>query len=104
MIFKDNKNYNILKWVVILALPALATLIITIFELWGIPYGTQIAATVTALNAFLGAITGISSAKYQAANNKNDGTLFVADDSVYAEFETDPSEMGDKVNLEVKNV
>lgn len=104
MIFKDNKNYNILKWVVILALPALATLIITLFELWSIPYGTQIAATITALNAFLGVITGISSAKYQTVNNKNDGTLFVADDSVYAEFATDPAKMGDKVNLDVKNV
>ena len=40
-----NKTYDILKKIALVILPAIATLIITIFEIWGIPYGEKIGAT-----------------------------------------------------------
>ena len=61
-----NSTYDILKWVAILFLPALAILIRTVFAIWQIPYGEQISATITALQVFLGAILGVSSIKYKA--------------------------------------
>lgn len=64
MIFKKNRTYDILKWVSMVVLPALATLIIGIFKIWNIPYGVEISATIMALDTFLGALLGISSIQY----------------------------------------
>ncbi len=61
----NNKVYDILKWVAVLLLPALSTFIAYVFPLWGIPYGNEIAKTITALAVFIGAIIGISSIAYQ---------------------------------------
>ena len=60
----NNKTYDILKWVAQLLLPALATLYFALASLWGFPYGEQIVGTITALDAFLGAILGISTVQY----------------------------------------
>ena len=59
------KLYDVLKWVAMLFLPALALLVQTVFAIWGIPYGEQISATIVAINAFLGAVLGISNIGYQ---------------------------------------
>lgn len=60
-----NKIYDILKFVALVVLPALATLIITIFTIWGLPYGEAIAGTITAVATFLGSILCITSNEYQ---------------------------------------
>lgn len=60
----NNKTYDILKWVAQLLLPALGTLYFALASLWGFPYGEQIVGTITALDAFLGAILGISTVQY----------------------------------------
>jgi hypothetical protein len=60
----NDKLYDILKWVAILFLPALAILIKTVFAIWQIPLGDQISATIIALQVFLGAILGVSSLNY----------------------------------------
>lgn len=60
----NSKVYDVLKWVAMLFLPALAILVRTVFQIWGIPYGEQISATIVAVNAFLGAILGISNLGY----------------------------------------
>lgn len=65
----NNKVYDILKWCAILFLPALSTFIACVFPIWGLPYGDEIAKTVTALAVFLGAILGVSSIQY---NRKED--------------------------------
>ena len=61
----SNKVYDILKWVCVIVLPALATLVKVIFTIWGLPYGTEIATTITAIATFLGALLMISNANYQ---------------------------------------
>ena len=61
-----NKVYDVLKWIAILFLPALAQLIKGVFPIWGIPYGEQIADTIMYLHVFLGAILGISHIQYKA--------------------------------------
>ena len=60
----NDKVYDVLKWVAMLFLPALALLVRTVFQIWGIPYGEEISATIVAINAFLGAILGISNIGY----------------------------------------
>ena len=68
----SNKTYNILKWIAQLFLPALGTLYFALASIWGLPYGEQIVGTITAIDAFLGAILGISTAKYNKAQSDND--------------------------------
>ena len=60
----SNKTYDTLKFITAIVLPALATLIITVFKIWGLPYGEAIAGTITAIDCFLGAILQISSVSY----------------------------------------
>ena len=60
----SNRTYDILKWIAQLLLPALGTLYFALASIWGFPYGEQIVGTITAVDAFLGVILGISSANY----------------------------------------
>ena len=60
----SNKVYDILKWIAQYLLPALGTLYFALSTIWEFPYGEQVVGTITAIDAFLGAILGISSAAY----------------------------------------
>ena len=60
----SNKTYDILKWIALYFLPALATLYFALAGIWGFPFGEQIVGTLTAIDTFLGVILGISSAQY----------------------------------------
>lgn len=60
----SNQTYDILKWLTVIVLPALATLYTVLGNTWGLPYVDQIPATITALSTFLGACLMISSANY----------------------------------------
>lgn len=60
----SNKLYDILKWIAQLLLPALGTLYFAIASIWGLPFGDQVVGTITAVDAFLGVILGVSSYNY----------------------------------------
>lgn len=60
----NDTVYDILKWIAQYMLPALGTLYFALSTIWGIPYGEQVVGTITAIDAFLGAILGISSITY----------------------------------------
>ena len=60
----SNNVYDVLKWIAQYLLPALGTLYFALSTIWGFPYGEQVVGTITAIDAFLGAILGLSSATY----------------------------------------
>lgn len=60
----SNKTYDILKWIAQIVLPALGTLYFALSAIWGLPYGEQVVGTITAIDAFMGAILGISTYNY----------------------------------------
>ncbi|MEE1356125.1 MAG: phage holin [Clostridia bacterium] len=60
----SNKMYDVLKWIAQILLPAAATLYFALSQIWGLPYGEEIVGTITAFDAFLGALLGITSAVY----------------------------------------
>jgi hypothetical protein len=60
----NNKTYDILKWIAQILLPALGGLYFAIASIWALPYAEQIVGTITAVDAFLGAILGISTYMY----------------------------------------
>lgn len=59
-----NRTYDILKFIAQILLPALGTLYFALASIWSLPYGEQIVGTITAVDAFLGALLGISTKKY----------------------------------------
>nr|DAI40070.1 MAG TPA: holin [Caudoviricetes sp.] len=62
---KFSKNtYDFLKWVAQFLLPAAGTLYFALASIWNLPYGEQVVGTITAVDAFLGVILGISSNAY----------------------------------------
>lgn len=61
----SNKAYDIMKWIAQYLLPALGALYFALSQIWGLPYGEEIVGTITAIDAFLGAILGISTMNYK---------------------------------------
>lgn len=62
----SNKAYDVMKWVVLTVLPAMATLYGTLAKLWNFPLPTEVCSTITALTVFLGVVLQISSAEHKA--------------------------------------
>ena len=60
----SNETYDRLKWIAQIFLPALGTLYFALATIWGLPYGEQIVGTITAVDAFLGALLKISTDQY----------------------------------------
>lgn len=65
----SNKMYDILKYIAQIGLPALGALYFALSTIWGFPYGEQIVGTITAIDAFLGALLGISTVQYKKKND-----------------------------------
>lgn len=63
MIFLNNKVYDVLKVIALIVLP-LSELIASIANIWGLQYGSQIVATLVAIDAFMGTIIKIASDSY----------------------------------------
>ena len=60
----NNKTYDILKFIAQIVLPAIGTLYFALAGIWNFPYGEEIVGTITAVDTFLGALLGLSSATY----------------------------------------
>ena len=96
-----NKTYDTLKWVALVALPAFVTFFLALAPLWNIPNAQAIAAFTT----FLGALLGVSSAKYAPPT---DGVLNVVSDphvdapaEVSAALREEPENLPSKISLRV---
>lgn len=61
-----NETYDKLKFVAQIVLPAAGTLYFALAGIWGLPYGEQIVGTITAIDAFLGAVLKISTDQYNS--------------------------------------
>ena len=60
-----NKVYDVLKWVALIALPAVATFWLALGQIWDFPYVNEIGATIIAIDTFLGALLGVSTLTYR---------------------------------------
>lgn len=67
----NKKFYDIMKYVALIAMPAMATLYYALSVTWGLPYTSEIVATITSLDVFIGTLIGIDSYK-QNKNNEED--------------------------------
>ena len=61
-----NRQYDILKYVALIALPALQVFWLTIGKIWNINYTVEIGATIGAVALLLGTLLGVSTQNYRA--------------------------------------
>ena len=59
-----NKTYDFLKFLAQIVLPAIGTFYYAIALIWGLPFAESIVGTIVAIDAFLGALLGISTIEY----------------------------------------
>jgi hypothetical protein len=64
----SNKVYDVLKYIALILLPALGTLYFALAKIWGFPYAAEIVGTISAVDAFLGALLKISTDNYNKGN------------------------------------
>jgi hypothetical protein len=77
----SNKQYDVLKFLALVLLPAASTFYVTLGNLWGFPEVEKVVGTIVAIDTLLGLML-----KNASTNYEGDGDLVVT---------TDPSE-GDK--------
>ena len=65
-----NKTYDKLKDTVTIFLPAGITLFVALSDIWNIPHSAEIAATLTAVTAFMGTMLKSASADYRSEKEK----------------------------------
>lgn len=65
----SNKVYDVLKWIALIVLPALAIFYESIAGIWGLPFAEQIPETITAFDLLLGVVLGVSNATYKKNNS-----------------------------------
>lgn len=68
----SDRVYRILKWLCIVALPALGTLWFTLSSIWNWPYGEAVLGTISAIATFIGVLIGVSTIQYNSKVEKND--------------------------------
>lgn len=69
-----NKVYDILKWLVVICIPALTTAYVGLDKLFGWGYAAEVAQVSAILCTLLGALLGISTAQYNQFQGKHEPT------------------------------
>lgn len=64
MLKLQNSTYDVLKYIAMIFLPALGTFYFAIAKIWQLPYATEIVGTLSAIDAFMGALLQISTNQY----------------------------------------
>lgn len=66
----SDKTYEILKWLCLIALPAIAWFYGAMADTWSLPYGDQIVTTVNAIGTLIGILIGVSTYNYRKEEEK----------------------------------
>lgn len=66
-----SRTYDILKYVALIALPAIQVFWLTIGKIWDIEYTVEIGATIGAVALLLGTLLGVSTKNYLAEKEQD---------------------------------
>ncbi len=61
----NNQTYDIMKWICLICIPAIATAYAALAPIWGWPLADAISKTANIICTLLGALIGISTAEYR---------------------------------------
>lgn len=67
-----DKLYHVLKWVGLIACPAVATFVGAVFPAWGIPNADAVVLTLNATGVLIGALIGVSVATSKQVSERTD--------------------------------
>ena len=70
-----DKVYEVLKWLALIAVPALGEAYARLANVWNLPYGSQINETALIITFILGALIGISTVHYNKQLNADLTTI-----------------------------
>lgn len=68
----SNRTYDVIK-IIALTIAPIATFVAALVDIWGIPYGSQIVATISALDVLVGALVVILKNLYDKQKGENNG-------------------------------
>lgn len=80
MIFKNNKTFDVLKWLCMVFIPAAAACYSQLAKVLGWAFGSEVAEVATILCTFLGALLGISNIQYYRQYPKTPDSVYELDD------------------------
>lgn len=93
----SDKSYNFLKFLAQILLPAVGTLYFALAGIWVLPAAEEVIGTITAVDAFLGVMLGISTTSYNRSEAKYGGAINITqseDKKIFSlELEGDPEEL-----------
>ena len=82
MLIKNDKLYDILKYVALIFLDAVGVAYESLANVWSLPLGDEVMKTCTILSILLGTLIGISSYSYNKSNlltdDESDDELLLA--------------------------
>ena len=61
----NNKLYDILKWISLIALDAIGVAYEGLATVWNLPFGNEIMKTCTITSILIGTLIGVSSINYK---------------------------------------
>lgn len=68
----QNRTYDVLKFIAQIVLPAIGTLYFALAKIWGLPFGTEVVGTITAVDTCLGTLLGVSTSQYNKDGEAKD--------------------------------
>lgn len=98
---KDSKVYDTLKYIAQIVLPGLGALYFGLADLWNLPEANRVVGTITIVDTFLGLLLKRSSDKYNASDEKFDGSIDVQETEEKKTFSLDLKD--DPENLDKKD-
>ena len=61
----NNKVYETLKWMALIAFPAMGWFYGVIAGIWGLPYQKEVEQTLNAIGMLIGILIGVSTMQYR---------------------------------------
>jgi hypothetical protein len=104
----SNAQYDALKWLALIGLPAVGALYFGLAELWNLPKPHEVVGTLTLLDTFLGVLLGVAKKQYMNSDAPYDGTMEVlkSDSRLIHQLEiaTSPDQLSQQNSITLKVV
>lgn len=97
----NNSAYNFLKFVALVALPAVGSLYFGLAGIWDLPKANEVVGTITLIDTFLGVVLNFAAKSYNNSDAKFDGAIHVVEDtekkkSFLLQLKGDPEKLDEK--------
>lgn len=108
--FLTDNFYDTVKWLALIAFPALGTAYYGIAQIFGLPHAEQVVGVIVIIDTFLGTLVGISKSVYDKSDARYDGDVTMSahdefPDVTNVKTSIDESALGkDEVVLKVKRI